>query len=159
MYYVVVTDDHAVIRQGVRRGLSSFGDLTVAAEAGSSEELMAVLSRHRCDVLILDISLGGERGLEILAQAKQAKPALAVVMFTMHDNADYARQALAAGAKAYVSKSRPMADLATAIRRATCGLTYLSPPFDQMDLAPDRIPSAIAHLPTNSSCYFGPLQH
>jgi two-component system response regulator NreC len=121
---IVVADDHAVVRSGLRLLLEAEDDLTVVAVAGDVDDARRLTLAHRADVLVLDLNMPGKPTLpEIPALAS----ATAVVVLTMQNDPAFARQALTAGARAYVLKEAADAELVEAVRAAANGGTYLNP--------------------------------
>jgi DNA-binding NarL/FixJ family response regulator len=126
MLRVLVADDHPIIRQGLRQIISEAGDMAVIDEVS---EGLAVLDRVRagsCDVVLLDISLPGRNGIEILKQLKKEYPRLPILMLTMHPEEQYAIRALKAGASGYLTKESTPDELVTAIRKVSTGGKYVS---------------------------------
>jgi len=121
---IVVADDHAVVRAGLRLLLDAEEDLTVVAVAGDVDDALRLTRAHRADVLVLDLNMPGRPTLpEIPALAELT----AVVVLTMQDDPAFARQALGAGARAYVLKEAADSELVEAVRAAARGGTYLNP--------------------------------
>jgi two-component system response regulator NreC len=126
---IVLADDHAVVRSGLRFVLDAEDDLHVVAEAGTTDDAIRLTKAHRPTVLVLDLNMPGtmSSSLEALpvlaAEAAQTR----VVILTMQEDPQFARQALAAGANAYVLKEAADAELVDAIRRAAAGEVYLNP--------------------------------
>jgi DNA-binding NarL/FixJ family response regulator len=127
---VALADDHAVVRAGYRRLLELEPDMAVAAEFGDADGAYAVLSADpppAIDLLVLDLSMPGRSGLELLRRLGQRRPELRVLVFTMHDGAAMIEQCLRAGAAGFVTKSSAPEVLVEAVRRAARGDTALSP--------------------------------
>ena len=121
---IVVADDHAVVRAGLRLLLDAEEDLTVVAVAGDVDDALRLTRAHRADVLVLDLNMPGRPALpEIPALAELT----AVVVLTMQNDPAFARQALGAGARAYVLKEAADSELVEAVRAAARGGTYLNP--------------------------------
>jgi DNA-binding NarL/FixJ family response regulator len=129
MIRVVLADDHAVVREGLRRILEEHADLRVVAEAGSGEETLRTLAANPVDVLVLDISMPGPGVFSLLEQLETAHPRVRCVVLTMHPEEQYAVRVLRAGAAGYLSKERSPELLVEAIRKAHGGGTYVSPSF------------------------------
>jgi DNA-binding NarL/FixJ family response regulator len=127
MIRVLVADDHAVVREGIKRILADTPDLVVAGEASDRQEILAQLAAQRWDVVLLDISLPGGNGLEILQHLKRLHPQLRVLVFSVHGESQYAVRAFKAGAAGYLTKHSPPEELVTAIRRVVGGGRYISP--------------------------------
>jgi two-component system response regulator NreC len=126
---VVLADDHAVVRSGLRFVLDAEADLQVVAEAGTAEDALRMAKAHRPTVLVLDLNMPGSMSssLEALPALAAEAPGTRVVVLTMQENPQFARQALAAGANAYVLKEAADTELVEAIRRAAAGEVYLNP--------------------------------
>ena len=131
MLRLFIADDHAVIRQGIRRALT---DVTIVGEASSARELLQRLPHQMADVLLLDLSLPDQHGVQVIPKVKALSPNTRIIIFSMFAEPDYARFALQAGATGYVLKTAPMKELRDAIRQVVAGNLYLSPPFDELDL-------------------------
>lgn len=121
---ILIVDDHAVVRQGIQRLLSSLVGARIS-EAGTSHEALAIFRAERSDVVVLDINLGGGSGLELLKRFQIENAAARVVMFSMHAEPIYASRAIKAGAFGYVSKSAGADELAMAVSKAMTGERYL----------------------------------
>jgi len=121
---ILVVDDHAVVREGVRRLLATIDGAEVH-EAATGQDAMALARSLDPDVVVLDINLGGTSGLEVLRSLKAENTASRIVMFTMHSEPSYAMRALVAGASGYVSKSAGAEELVTAVRSIVSGDRYL----------------------------------
>ena len=127
MIRILVADDHAVVREGVKRIVADTSDLVVAAEASQSQEVLSKVAARTCDVVLLDISMTGRSGLEILQQLKRAHPALPVLVFSVHPENQYALRVFKAGASGYLTKDSIPEELVTAIRKVVRGGHYVSP--------------------------------
>ena len=131
MIRVVLADDHAVVRRGVRQILGEAEDIEVVAEARDYGELSALLRDQACDVLVLDISMPGKNGIEALKALRERLPRLAVLVLSMFPEDQYALRALKAGAAGYVSKEAAPEKLVEAIRLAARGKKYITPEVAQ----------------------------
>lgn len=123
---IILVDDHLVVRSGLRRLLEQSDDLEVIAEADSGEQAYQIFGEHLPDVLVMDMSMPGMGGLEAVRRILARYPAARIVIFSMHENATFATQALTAGARGYVAKSGAADDLVRGIREANVGRSYLS---------------------------------
>jgi len=123
---VLLADDHAIIRDGLKQILADTEDLVVAGEAANGLELMQQVREKNWDVLVLDISMPGRSGLELLHMLKDEKPELPILVLSMHHEEQYAVRALKAGASGYVTKESDGELLVTAIRRVARGGVYIS---------------------------------
>jgi len=124
---IMIIDDHAVVRDGLRAVLDLVDNLSVVAEAGNGAEARAQAAAHQPDVILMDIGMKGENGIEVTAALLDEDPGRAVLMLTMHDGIEHAQRALRAGARGYVLKDAPSAEIISAIRTVHGGGTYLSP--------------------------------
>jgi len=124
---LVIADDHAVVREGLRMLLESEDDLSVVGEASDLSETYALLRDHTPDVLLLDLHMGPQLSLGTLSELQAASRATAFVILTMDDDPAFAQQAWAAGAAGYVLKEASRADLVRAIRTVGRGGRYLDP--------------------------------
>jgi two-component system, NarL family, response regulator NreC len=124
---VVIADDHAIVRRGLRQVLEAEGGFEIVAEAGEIEGARRYVRGHHPDVLVLDLNLPGGLSLGDIPAIRAECPATQIVVLTMQNEPAYARQALGAGALGYVLKEAAEAELVEAIRRAAVGDTYLNP--------------------------------
>lgn len=128
---VILADDHAVVRSGLRRFLDQSLGVEVIAEADSGETAYQQYVDLMPDVLVMDMSMPGMGGLEALRRILSRQPNARVIIFSMHENASFASQAISAGARGYVAKSGSADDLVKAIREVALGKSYLSPSVAQ----------------------------
>jgi len=126
MTRIVIADDHAIVRKGLRQIISAVPDLTVTGEAGTADELLTLLRSRPFDLVILDLSLGMRSGLELLKQIKSEFPQMPVLILSMHAEELYAVRAFRAGASGYVQKESAPDELVQAIQRIATGGTYVS---------------------------------
>jgi DNA-binding NarL/FixJ family response regulator len=124
---VVLADDHALVRGGLRRVIEAEDDLEVVAEAGDADEAIRVARELRPRIVLLDVTMPGTPSLDAIPGLLGAAPGCAVVMLTMHYDAGYAREALAAGASGYVLKDAAERQLVDAVRAVVAGRGYLDP--------------------------------
>jgi DNA-binding NarL/FixJ family response regulator len=122
---VLLTDDHEVVRSGLRRLLEQNDDIEVVCEAESGEQAYQYYNEYEPDVMVMDMTMPGIGGLEALRRIVARDNQARIIMFSMHDNPTFATQSMTAGAKGYVVKSGAMTDLVDAIRNAAVGKTYL----------------------------------
>ena len=123
MTSVLLVDDHPVVRNGVKQELAGMG--VIVDEAGSAEEAVEHMRARPCDILVLDITLPGRSGLELLKYVRRTQPHTPVLVLSMHPAAQFARRVLAAGASGYLTKDSPPGELARAIARLRSGQRYL----------------------------------
>jgi len=127
---IVLADDHAVVRSGLRLLLDAEEGLRVVAEAGTVDDAVRLTKAHRPRVLVLDLNMPGRTAsssLDVLPDLRQEAPDSAVVILTMQEDPQFARRALASGATAYVLKEAADGELVEAVRRAAAGEVYLNP--------------------------------
>ena len=122
---VVLVDDHAVVRAGYRFLLSYHADIEVVAEASGGEEALALLDTHAADLVIIDLTMPGMHGLELLKRLRKRERPPRVLVFTMHENPAFVEQALQAGAGGYLSKNSAPEALVEAIRTIAGGKPYI----------------------------------
>jgi DNA-binding NarL/FixJ family response regulator len=126
MTRVVIADDHAIVRDGLKQVLAAVGDLTVIAEAKNGGEVMQCVREHAFDVLLLDMSMPGRSGIELIKQVHQEKPKLRILVLSMHEEEQYAVRALKAGAAGYLTKESASEQLIAAIRKVAAGGAYIT---------------------------------
>ena len=132
MIKVVLCDDHAMVRRGIRDTLSEAVDIQVTGESGSYSEVREVLRNAACDVLILDLNLPGRGGLEVLASLREGGSAVRVLIVSMFAEDQYAIRCLRAGAHGYLNKAGDPAELVAAVRTIAQGRKYVSPAVSDM---------------------------
>ena len=126
MIRIVVADDHTIVREGLKQLLTAAGDLEVVAEAQNGFEVMDRVRALDFDVLLLDMSMPGKSGIELIKQVHAEKPRLRVLILSMHEEHQYAVRAIRAGAAGYLTKEGASAQLVSAIRRVAGGGAYIS---------------------------------
>ena len=132
MIRVILCDDHAMIRRGIKDTLSEATDIQVVAESGSYAEVREALRTHPCEVLVLDINLPGRSGLEVLASLREVDSPIRVLMVSMFPEDQYAIRCLKAGAQGYLNKAGDPAELVTAVRTVAQGRKYVTASVAQM---------------------------
>ncbi len=126
MIRILVVDDHAIVREGLKQILGDVNDMSVRDEAAGGQEALAKIRSGEFDVVLLDISMPGRSGLEILKEIKAERPKLPVLILSMHAEEQYAVRALRAGASGYLTKASAPDELIGAIRKVSCGRKYVS---------------------------------
>jgi two-component system response regulator NreC len=124
---IVIADDHAIVRRGLRQLLEEEDGFEVVAEADDVESARRYLRGHRPDVLVLDLNMPGESSIEAIPKLRSEFPTTQIVVLTMQNEPAYARSALSAGVLGYVLKESADAELVAAIRSAVAGERYLNP--------------------------------
>lgn len=132
MIRVLLCDDHALIRRGIRDTLADAPDIQVVGEAGDYGELRSLMRGTACDVLVLDINLPGRSGLDVMHALKEEGSAVRVLVVSMYPEDQYAIRALKAGAYGYLNKGSDSAQLVAAVRMVAQGRKYITPDIAQM---------------------------
>ena len=127
MIRVLIVDDHALVRSGLRLLLNAVDEITVEDEAGTAEEGVRKARLHKPDVVVLDIVMPGQSGLDVVAEIKQAAPKTAILVLSMHDDQSYVREAFACGVGGYLLKEAADSELVTAVHEVAAGGRYLHP--------------------------------
>jgi two-component system invasion response regulator UvrY len=127
MIRIVVVDDHAVVREGLKRIISENPGMAVTGEAGDGHEALRVIKSEPCDVVLLDLTMPNKGGLDVLKQLHAESPRLPVLVLSMHSEDQYAVRVLRAGAAGYLTKESAPAKLVQAIRKVVRGGKYVSP--------------------------------
>lgn len=122
-----ICDDHGLVRSGLRRVIEAEADLEVTGEAANADEALALVRERSPDVLLLDITMPGQSGIDALPQLRQAAPGMKVLMLSMQNDPAYVREALAAGANGYLPKDAADADLVKALHDVVNGRRYVHP--------------------------------
>lgn len=127
MIKVLIADDHAVVRQGLKRILQDTHEMMVAGEAVNGQEVLKKVRAEAWDVVILDISMPGHSGLDILKELEHERPKLPVLVLSMHSEDQFAMRVLRAGASGYLTKDSAPDELVKAVRKVARGGKYVSP--------------------------------
>jgi DNA-binding NarL/FixJ family response regulator len=127
MIRVVLADDHTIVRAGLKEILADTGDIEVMGEATNGHEVMARVRELAFDILVLDMSMPGRSGIELIQQVKREKSGVRVLVLSMHSEEQYAVRALKAGASGYLTKDSAADELVAAIRRIAGGGAYVTP--------------------------------
>lgn len=127
MIQVVLADDHAIIRDGLKQIISFVSDMSVAGEAENGDEVLHNVRNLRFDVLVLDMSMPGKSGIALIQQIKAIKPELPILVLSMHQQSQYAVQAIRAGASGYITKNAASTQLIEGIKKVASGGTFVSP--------------------------------
>jgi DNA-binding NarL/FixJ family response regulator len=126
MISVLIADDHAVVREGLKRIVADSPDLDVAGEAANGHEVLAFAQSHSCDVVLLDLAMPGKDGLDTLKELKRLKPSVPVLILSVFPEDQYAIRLLKAGAAGYLTKESAPEELIAAIRKVSSGGKYVS---------------------------------
>jgi len=128
---ILVADDHAIVRAGLKQFIADEKDMVVSGEAANGRETLACVRKGKCDVVLLDISMPGTNGIDTLRQLKRRRPGLPILILSAYSEQQFAVSLLRAGASGYVSKDSAPEQLVTAIRTVIGGGKYVSPSMGQ----------------------------
>ena len=126
MKRILIIDDHAVVRDGVKKIFDEQPGAVVFGEASTGLEALQLAREQDWDLVVLDLSLGNQSGLEVLKELKQIRPRLPVLILSMHSEEQYARRAFKAGASGYITKDSSRAELANAVNKLAAGGSYVT---------------------------------
>jgi two-component system invasion response regulator UvrY len=126
MLKILIADDHAIVREGLKQILMDVPDMVVAGEAASGNQVLEMVRKERWDLVLLDITMPGRNGLDTLKQLKKEKPDLPVLMLSMYPEDQYAIRTIKAGVSGYLTKESAPKELITAIRKVAQGGKYIS---------------------------------
>lgn len=135
MIRVILCDDHAMVRRGIKDTLSDAQDIQVVAESGSYTEVKESLRRHECDVLVLDLNLPGRSGMDVLASLVEANSPVKVLVVSMFAEDQYALRCLRGGAQGFLNKAGDPEELVAAVRAIAQGKKYVTPTVSEMLVA------------------------
>jgi two-component system invasion response regulator UvrY len=141
MIRVIIADDHPVVRQGLTRILAEETDMVLAGEAATGQELLDKIGKTECDVVLLDISMPGRGGLDILTELRRHYPKIPVLVLSVYPEDQFGLRVLKSGAAGYMNKEAASDQLVNAIRKVCSGGKYVSPSLAEMmaaDLSADR---------------------
>jgi two-component system invasion response regulator UvrY len=129
---VIVADDHPILRAGLVSVLNASSDLRVVAEAGNGAEVLRSIREVTFDVLLLDVSMPGKSGLDLMRQIRKDNPRLPILIVSSHPEDQYALRAIKAGASGYLTKMSAPADLVTAVRTVSNGRKFITPALAEL---------------------------
>lgn len=132
MTRILIADDHAIVRRGLRQLLEEEGDFDVVADASSASDVLDVLRNRPCDVVLLDMTMPHKHGLELLEDLQREFPKLPVLVLSMHPEEQFGIRALKAGASGYLTKDGDPDLILQAIRRVASGRKYISPKLAEL---------------------------
>jgi DNA-binding NarL/FixJ family response regulator len=128
MIRIVIADDHTIVREGLKQLLSAASDFSVVGEAQNGHEVIARVREIDFDVLLLDMSMPGKSGTELIKQVHAEKPKLRILVLSMHEEEQYAVRAIKAGASGYLTKESASGQLVSAIRKVAAGGAFITSP-------------------------------
>jgi len=138
MIKVLIADDHPIVREGLKQVIEKASDMKVSGEALNGQEVLDLVYREEWDVLILDFSMPGKGGLDVIRELRRERPKLPILVLSMHPEAELAPRLLKAGAAGYLTKESATRELVAAVRKVFTGGRYVSPALAEklaMDLA------------------------
>jgi DNA-binding NarL/FixJ family response regulator len=138
---IVLADDHALVREGLRHLLDAEPGFEVVAEAATGTDAVTLALAHTPDVVLLDITMPGETGLKAAARLREAMPAVKILMLSMHDNAEYVREGMRIGTNGYILKDSAGEELRAAIRAVHAGGAFFSPAVVRRLTASPEVPA------------------
>jgi len=124
---IVIADDHPLVREGIKRILQTERDIQIEYEASNGTDLLSFVRGHNPDLVILDLTMPGKSGLDVLKELRALSPKLPIVVLSMHPEDRFAVRAIRSGASAYITKENALKELATAIRTVISGNRYITP--------------------------------
>lgn len=124
--HLLIVDDHPLVRDGLRARLESIAHFKIVGEAGNAEEALHMAAKVPVNLILMDINLGNSSGITLTARFTREYPDIAIIMLSMHEKAEYVTQAMQAGARAYVLKDAPAAEIIEAIDSVIAGKNYFS---------------------------------
>jgi two-component system, NarL family, invasion response regulator UvrY len=146
MIRILLADDHNIVREGLNKVISSNSDMEVIGEASNDKEILSRVSKDQYDVIILDISMPGRNGLDIVSDLKKNYPNLAILIFSMHSERQFAIRSLKLGCSGYITKDADPNELLSAIRKVASGGRFISPAVaEEMAFALDANSEKPAH--------------
>ena len=126
MIRVLIADDHTIVREGLRQLLEGAGDFEVVGDAADATQAIQLARRVDFDVAVLDVSMPGRSGIELVKQMRAERPRARILMLSMHEQHEYAVRAIRAGASGYLTKDSASRELATALRKIAAGGAYIT---------------------------------
>ena len=144
-YSLLMVDDHAIVREGLKRVLEPIANQWVITEAGTAFEALDCLRKHHFDLAIVDLSMPGMGGLDLIRRVKAEFPSVAVLVLSMHGEAQYAMRSFKAGANGYVTKDSASTELVVAVRKVAAGgeLSRISLAIEVATLGVDAVPTMV----------------
>jgi DNA-binding NarL/FixJ family response regulator len=126
MIRILIADDHTIMREGLKRILDGIEDIQVIGEAVDGFDTLDKVRHHEFDVLLMDLSMPGRSGVDLIRQIKDEFPKLPILILTMHEEEQYAVRAIRAGARGYLTKESAGTQLVTALRKVASGRPYIA---------------------------------
>ncbi|MFA7242923.1 MAG: response regulator transcription factor [Sulfuricellaceae bacterium] len=132
MIRILIADDHSIVRHGLKQIVEESGEMRVVAEAANGADALHKMREIACDVVLLDISMPGKNGIDVLKQIKEEKPKLPVLILSIYPEDQYAVRLIKAGASGYMTKESAPMEVVEAVRRVAGGKKYISPAVAEM---------------------------
>ncbi len=126
---ILLVDDHAIMREGLKRILAPVADMAIVADVGDGHQALALIRQGVCDMAVVDISMPAMNGMDLIKRVKDVAPVVRVLVLSMHKEDQFAMRALRAGASGYLTKESASDRLVEAIRKVASGGMYVSPPL------------------------------
>jgi two-component system invasion response regulator UvrY len=126
MIRILIADDHAIVREGLKQIVAETSDMVMADEASNGHEVLSKALNHDYDLIVLDITMPGIQGLDVLKRIKEQRPRLPVLVLSMHPEEQYALRVIKAGAAGYLTKESASDELIQAIRKVSSGKKYIT---------------------------------
>jgi DNA-binding NarL/FixJ family response regulator len=146
MIRIVIADDHAIVREGLKRIVADAQDMQVVGEAADGNEVLRVVREQAFDILVQDLSMPGRSGMELIRRVKAERPALRILVLSMHEELQYAVRAIKSGASGYLTKESAPGQLVDAIRKIASGGAFISAQVAEQ-LALGAMPGAVQSAP------------
>jgi DNA-binding NarL/FixJ family response regulator len=146
MIRIVIADDHAIVREGLKRIVADAEDMQVVGEAADGNEVLRVVREQAFDILVQDLSMPGRSGMELIRRVKAERPALRILVLSMHEELQYAVRAIKSGASGYLTKESAPGQLVDAIRKIASGGAFISAQVAEQ-LALGAMPGAVQSAP------------
>jgi DNA-binding NarL/FixJ family response regulator len=140
MIRILIADDHNIVRDGLKRILAAHGDLDVTAEAASGDETLALVKANDYDIVMMDMSMPGLSGMDLIKRLKLEKPKLRILVLSMHGEQQYAARALRAGASGYLNKDSAAEMLVGALRKIAAGGVHIGDAAAASLMASEKAP-------------------
>lgn len=126
MVRILIADDHPVVREGLKKMFEKVSDISIAGEASNGQEVLNKIEQNDYDLVLLDISMPGRDGLDILRELRRKRPHLPILILSMHSEEQYVIRALKAGASGYLTKKSISDELIKAVQKVACGGKYIT---------------------------------
>lgn len=145
MIKIIIVDDHPIVRQGLKQIIEGEQDMCLVGQAENAREALQVIRQTPCDIVVLDITLPGASGIDVLNQLKRDRPNLPVLIMSVHEEEQYAPRVFKAGASGYLTKGSIPEELIKAIRKIVSGGKYISPSFSETLIPGHKTSGATLH--------------